>query len=218
MRAPLIQLFLKAPRPGLVKTRLAASIGDDNALAVYHKLVVGQLSRLPDGWPVAIHFTPEDAKAEFSGWLGNQHTFHPQSNGNLGQRLSYAVAHAFREGNERVLCIGADCPELDMSHFLAADEALHQADVVFGPTLDGGYYLIGMKAYHKALFADIPWSTEETLIASLQAAKSCDLKVHLLPELRDVDTVADLAFTIEQGLIVYRSALPEQTTLTASHS
>jgi len=218
MSSPLIQLFLKAPRPGLVKTRLAAAIGDDNALAVYHKLVAGQLSRLPDCWPVAIHFTPADAKAEFSGWLGNEHAFYAQVNGNLGERLSHAVKDAFGQGYERVFCIGADCPELDAALFLAAEEALNEADVVFGPALDGGYYLIGMKAHHKVLFEDIPWSTAETLAASLRAAESADLQVRLLPELRDIDTVTNLAYAIEEGLLVYRSALPEEPTLTTSQS
>lgn len=218
MNAPLIQLFLKAPRAGLAKTRLAASIGDDNALTVYHRLVVGQLSRLPADWPVAIHFTPEDAQNEFSGWLGNQHSFYPQTNGDLGERLSQAVRNAFLQGTQRVFCIGADCPELDESLFYAAENALDKADVVFGPALDGGYYLIGMKAYHKTLFENIPWSTAETLAASLRAAEVAGLRVQLLPELRDIDTVTDLAFGIEQGLIFYHSALPDAITSTTSGS
>jgi len=211
MNKPLIQLFLKAPREGLVKTRLAASIGNENALTVYHNLVVGQLSRLPHDWPVRIHFTPADAEEEFSGWLGNHHTFAAQCEGNLGERLGYAVDQAFRQGHQRVICIGADCPELDEIHFKEAQAALEQADVVYGPTLDGGYYLIGMKASHKALFQKIPWSTSETLSCSLQAARNAGLSTHLLSELRDIDTVSDLALAAEQGLLAYHSPIPAPT-------
>lgn len=218
MKSPLIQLFLKAPRKGFVKTRLAASIGEDNALAIYQKLVIGQLTRLPEKWPITVHFTPEDAEEEFSRWLGGPYTFLPQKTGHLGERLSHAVEQALLQGYPRVYCIGADCPQLDASIFLAAEEALSGADVVFGPALDGGYYLVGMKTYHKTLFEDIPWSTAETLRASIHAAEAAGLRVQLLPKKRDIDTVDDLTVALEQRLIDCDSALADAPILTTTGS
>lgn len=194
MGFPLIQIFLKAPREGFVKTRLAATVGNAAALRIYRDLVVGQLARLPAGWPVEIHFTPADSRSEFTSWIGdaNEFAFCPQVSGSLGDRLHYAVREAFRRRAQRVFCIGADCPELDSAVFAAADRALDDADVVFGPTFDGGYYLVGMKADHPELFDQIPWSTATTLQASVDAAKRAGLRVAFLPTLRDIDTAADL--------------------------
>ncbi len=201
MNLPRIQIFLKAPRPGFVKTRLAASIGDDLSLGVYRQLVSTQFSHLPPDWPVEIHYTPADAGGELLAWIGEGYPFFPQPDGNLGNRLSHAVGTAFKRNHAPVFCIGADCPELVPSIFHHAANLLLTSDLVFGPTLDGGYYLVGMKAHHHCIFEDIPWSSSETLAVSVRAAKANGLTVAILPELRDIDTGLDLAIAMSEGLL-----------------
>lgn len=196
-----VQLYLKAPRPGTVKTRLASTIGESRAAAVYRQLVERQLYALPRGWSLEVHFAPADAEEELREWLGNLE-FVPQADGDLGERLSRGVAEAFQRGVELVFCIGADCPGLKAVHFQQAREFLETgADAVFGPAEDGGYYLLGQKRHHPCLFTDIPWSTDQTLRASLGNAKENGLRTARLPKLYDVDGEADWRRAVEEGLM-----------------
>ena len=195
--------FLKAPRKGHVKTRLAKSIGPKSALLVYRKLVERQLSELPLDQTAEIHYTPEDAFKEMYNWLGDRYVFRQQCKGELGMRLEHAVTDAFTRGAGYVICIGGDCPKLDYVHLDQAAEALKSGayDVVFGPSEDGGYYLIGLNAPYPKLFKDIPWSTEKTLDESLKKVAKLELRLLLLETLYDVDEIADLNRATKEGLI-----------------
>ncbi len=195
-----ILLFLKAPRRGYVKTRLAHSIGPERALATYRALVEGQWLRLPKRERIEVHFTPSDAEFEMRQWLGHEHNFYPQSEGELGARLKLSVQGAFERGATTVFCIGGDCPELNQKHFEQASAALNiDCDVVFGPSEDGGYYLIGLNSPHPELFQDIPWSTRNTLDASLKQAAKLGLQVKLLETLYDIDEIAEMHRAIDDG-------------------
>ena len=196
-----VLVFLKAPRIGNVKTRLARSIGMESALKVYRSLVERQLQELSPKDPVEIHYTPEDARAEMHAWLGDRYDFYPQCEGGLGIRLERAVANAFERGARSVICIGGDCPGLNLTHLEQAIDALQDDyDVVFGPSEDGGYYLIGLRAPHVELFQDIPWSTKTTLEASLKKTSLLGLHVKSLEMLYDIDEIDDLHRATSQGL------------------
>jgi len=200
--APTVLLFLKAPRTGAVKTRLAASIGAQAALRIYRSLAEGQLERLPTGWPTEIHFTPSNGLQNMRRWLGVDRSYKPQAHGDLGERLSVAVEQAFAAGATSVLCIGADCPALDADHLKQAAQALASgADIVFGPANDGGYYLVGLNRPETAIFKNIPWSAENTLGVSLQTADQLGLGVQLLEPLHDVDTIEDLHRAVADGYL-----------------
>ena len=116
-KTSVILVFLKAPRMGHVKTRLAQSIGSKSALNVYRKLVERQLSEIPKDYRIEIHFTPGDAIEEIRHWLGNGYGFYPQCEGELGMRLEHSVIDAFKRGADQVICIGGDCPKLDQVYF-----------------------------------------------------------------------------------------------------
>lgn len=191
---PAVLLFLKAPVRGMVKTRLAEAIGEDAALALYRAMGRGQLDRLPPGWRREVHFSPAGTVGLVRDWLGNHVCCYPQVSGDLGARLEAGFAGAFGRGAPMVCAIGGDCPGLVARHFQEARAVLEsqQADVVFGPTEDGGYYLVALREPLPALFRGIPWSCEQTLAASIQAAKSLGKVVHLLQPLADVDTLEDL--------------------------
>jgi len=214
----IIILFVKFPQPGQVKTRLARTVGDEVAVGIYRQLVMRlvRMLRRVDVEEVRICFDPAEKHLEIDRWLrpvwltmGEEDSageepvnetalvFRPQSTGDLGERLESAFSETFRESEEvgssaaRVIAIGSDCIEIDEGTFQGTWKALETRDVVFGPTADGGYYLIGMNLSHPVLFENIPWSTEKTLETSLKRAGESGLKVAVLDEKNDIDTEED---------------------------
>ncbi|HWA84662.1 MAG TPA: TIGR04283 family arsenosugar biosynthesis glycosyltransferase [Opitutus sp.] len=186
-KPPLLLVFLKAPRPGFAKTRLAAALGPERALDVYRALVVRQLREIPAGWPVEIHFTPADAEAEMRAWLGPMPSYVAQTDGDLGRRLRHAFAGAFDRGASRVIVIGGDCPELDDDTFHETALRLARADVVLGPAVDGGYYLLALRRAAPSLFSNIPWGTSHVLGTTFARAGRLGLARELLVPKSDVD-------------------------------
>lgn len=189
---PTVLLFLKVPEPGRVKTRLAAELGEAEAVAIYRRLAERQLAAVPAEWPVQIHFAPVDGEAAMVAWLGRApgRSFRPQADGGLGERLARATEQAFAEGAQAVLLIGGDCPGLDEPLLCQAARVLADHDAVLGPAQDGGYYLLGLKGAGD-VFADVRWSTAvvaEQTRAHLRRHGWCWAE---LPVLRDVDTAAD---------------------------
>lgn len=199
---PAILLFLKAPRRGHVKTRLAHHVGPERALQAYRALVARQWAALPKKANIEVHYTPHDAINEMQQWLGQEEQYFPQSEGELGVRLGNSVQDAFERGTRTVTCIGGDCPQLEERHFVQASQLLDDGhDVVFGPSEDGGYYLIALRSPLPELFKDIPWSTRSTLKASLEKAEGLNLKVAMLETLYDIDEAAELERALADGLI-----------------
>lgn len=184
-------IFARAPRLGQVKTRLAAEVGSQSALDIYSQLLALLLESLKSLKHVEIAFAPPDAEAELRPLLPASWKLRPQIEGTLDARLVHAFDHAFSEGASKVAIIGSDCPYVTPHHIRQGFAALNQADAVFGPATDGGYWLVALKAPHPELFQDIPWSTSEVLARSLANARNSNLKLDLLEILSDVDTKAD---------------------------
>jgi rSAM/selenodomain-associated transferase 1 len=187
----LLIVFVKAPRAGKVKTRLAQSVGANAACLIYQILasrVLTQIESLPG---VQLRFHPATARNEIRPWRRRGWTVAPQGGGDLGQRLKRAFREAFSTRCERVAIIGSDSPELTARDVEDAWSALDGNDVVLGPSADGGYWLVALRKSLPKLFAKIPWSTDRVLAATLASAKSAGLQVHLLRELADVDTEDD---------------------------
>lgn len=187
-----VVIFARAPRLGTVKTRLAATLGHPEALRVYRWLAERTLGTVRSGeqWTWEVRFTPHDAGAEIEQWLGPVPA-HPQAEGDLGERMESAIGEALAAGATSVVVIGTDCPGLDDTLLRAAFHALRETDVVLGPASDGGYYLVGMRDAHRALFRGIPWSCAETLACTVAAARLAGLRVTLLEERHDIDTEPD---------------------------
>ena len=189
----ILLIFAKEPRPGQVKTRLAAEIGADEAARIYQEMgkrIVDQLRG--GGYRSIVCFDPPDAFSALADWLGPQGLeFLPQVEGGLGTRLEAA----FREGFGRataVVVVGTDAPDVDSEVVEEAFRKLKEADLVLGPATDGGYYLLGLRSEAPELFQQIPWSTPAVLAATLERAKTLGLSIATLPPLPDVDTLEDL--------------------------
>jgi rSAM/selenodomain-associated transferase 1 len=160
------------------------------------------LAQLPKHYPLEIHYAPEDALEEMRDWLGEDYSFSPQCEGGLGARLEYAVASTFEQGASAVICIGGDCPKLSYTHLEQTAAALESNyDAVFGPSEDGGYYLVGLNAPYPELFRHIPWSAATTLKESLKQAARRKLRVLQLETLYDVDEIAELNRARNEGLL-----------------
>lgn len=198
-RREALAVFAKPPIAGKVKTRLAADIGPTRAAAVYRELAQRTFA-------VAREFAAEGGTAHlyYDGELddfaaGSGLAVRRQSGGGLGERLAAAHAELFADGFGRVATIGTDCPAVTSSRLVSAFAALREAAAVFGPSEDGGYWLVGQSVEEPGLFADIAWSTEKVLAQSLERAACHDLTVHQVDTLRDVDTLEDLNITKGTG-------------------
>jgi rSAM/selenodomain-associated transferase 1 len=184
-------VFVKAPRPGAVKTRLARTIGASAAGAAYNHLVQTLLHQLHGLTGVDVCFSPDDAASEVQHWLKEGWTSSPQGEGDLGRRLLSAFQRAFRAGAKRVAVIGSDCPSVRVEDIREAWGGLQTHDVVLGPATDGGYWLIGLRQLQPNLFRGVQWSTEDVFAETVRRVQNAGLSVRLLRELTDVDTDRD---------------------------
>jgi uncharacterized protein len=184
-------VFLKAPRVGEVKTRLGLETGMENALGIYRQLLDSLLENLKSFRGVELRVTPNDGGEEIQGWVRPGWVVRKQGTGGLTERLVAAFAEAFASGAERVVVIGSDCPEVTIEDIETAWEALATNDLVLGPAVDGGYWLVGLRRALPEIFSGIAWSSDRVLEKTLQIARQSGLKTHLLRTLNDVDTFAD---------------------------
>lgn len=190
MPIPEILLFAKAPQLGRVKTRLAADVGPDEALRAYQHLLDVLFQQLQDvqGMHLTVVGTPTDSLELLNPWMRKDWKLEAQSDGNLGTRLLVGFQGAFQRGSQPVLAIGADCPGVAPSDLLEAMTQLKTQDLVLGPAVDGGYWLIGMNRLEPGLFQDMPWSQPNLLEETLDKAQKLGLRTGLLRTLEDVDT------------------------------
>jgi len=189
-------LFTRYPEPGRTKTRLIPALGAQGAAALQRRMsetVVAQMAEFAASYPVSPEIRYADGTPQaMEDWLSNDIPCLDQGEGDLGDRLRRAFSQAFAQGAKRVVVIGADCPNLGPPLFAQAFAALEQKDMVLGPAMDGGYYLVGLNQPAPTLFADIPWGSEEVLTATLEQAQALTLSIHLLEPLADVDRPEDL--------------------------
>lgn len=184
-------IFVKAPEPGQVKTRLAETLGAAAAARAYAMLVETLLARLSGFNDVELRYAPETAFSQIEPWLRKGWRARFQGDGNLGDRMQRALAEAFASGAQRAALIGSDCPYVEPSDIEAAWSELEAHDAVFGPAQDGGYWLIGLKQMTPALFESMAWSTDQVLVETLRRARQAGLRIHTLRTLVDVDVEAD---------------------------
>jgi rSAM/selenodomain-associated transferase 1 len=191
-----VLVFVRAPVPGHVKTRLAAAIGDAAALRVYRRLAGHTLAEVralaTEGVEVRVHYAPADAGDAVRAWLGDGPRYLPQADGDLGARMKDALARAFADGAERVVIVGSDLPEASTSLLRRAFEGLEAHPAVIGPARDGGYYLLGLRGMVDGIFDGMEWSTPHVHRETLERFSAAGVEPAVLEVLSDVDTVDDL--------------------------
>ena len=184
-------IFVRPPELGKVKTRLAKTIGDERALAVYRLLLNHTLQiTKPLLFQKFIYYA--DSIVENDQWNQPGYIKRKQFGNDLGEKMQHAFDELFAEGFEKVLIIGSDCYQLQTSTIEKAVDQLHTHSVVLGPTYDGGYYLLGMNAFIPALFENKTWSTDQVLTESIADLTPLNTSYSLLETLHDVDEEADL--------------------------
>jgi uncharacterized protein len=192
-----------------VKTRLAGSIGAPAAADLYRALaehVLEATTPFPGEYERLVFFDPPESLPAMREWLPGVRLM-PQSGPDLGARMADAFARTFARGASRVAIIGTDALSVSRETVRVALSALDRADVVIGPTADGGYYLLALREPRPELFAGIAWSTPA--VAAQTRARCAGLVVRDLPVGRDVDTLEDLRaeWPAVQALLAHRPAL-----------
>jgi rSAM/selenodomain-associated transferase 1 len=190
----LVQVFAKAPVPGEVKTRLIDSLGVHAATRLHCRLVHRTLASVARARLGAAEiWTTEPGAAAFASGCGEALDLpvHMQGDGDLGARMSRAIADGLRRARYAIL-VGTDVPSLRPEDLLEASQALERGcDAVLGPAEDGGYYLIGAARHHAALFAHIPWSEASVMERTRNRLRALGWRWHELAVRWDVDRPQD---------------------------
>ncbi len=188
-----ILLFARYPVPGQAKTRLIPELGPEGAARLHRRMTEHAVAAARSVAAVLTICCTGGRRRDFRAWLGPDLDFAVQPELDLGGRLQWAFERAFRNGSARAMAIGADVPGIAPAILREAFDALDTRDVVLGPAMDGGYYLIGMNRPHPELFAGMAWGTESVCVQTRRAIQRLGLSCHELPVLNDVDRPGDLA-------------------------
>lgn len=189
-------VFTRYPQPGATKTRLIPLLGPEGAARLHRHLVeqtVAKAQRLLRHRDISLEVRFEGCTREaMRQWLGRDCLLQEQPDGDLGQRMGQTFQEAFDAGYERVVMVGTDIPGLSGSLLETALDSLQHYDLVLGPALDGGYYLMGLRKPCGELFHGMPWGTEAVLERTVLAAQRLGLSVKLVTPLQDIDRPEDL--------------------------
>ncbi len=185
----LVQVFAKPPVEGKVKTRLIPELGAAKATEVYRYCLQFTLDLLhASTFQYQIWLAEASNLAIFEGEYCQI-----QQGYNLGDRMIQALLHGLNSNpNEPILLIGSDCLDLTEQHFRQAIKSLDQHELVFLPSLDGGFAMIGCRSIDADIFDNVTWSSEAVLQQTLDNARKLNFRIDLLETVRDIDTLSDL--------------------------
>jgi rSAM/selenodomain-associated transferase 1 len=197
-----ILLFVKYPEKGKMKVRLSVDINEDIIQELYRCFVQDTLTIVKKiDSQLFICFFPVEAQKKFQKWLGSTLLFLSQNGVNLGERMKNSFTDVFTKGFRRAILIGSDSPNLPKRYIEQAFSILQTQDIVLGPTIDGGYYLIGFNTntFTPSVFEDISWGNQTVFQETMMKIKQAHRSFGLLPIWSDVDTIADLKHLIQQA-------------------
>lgn len=195
-------VFAKEPILGFVKTRMRSALSDQQALEL-HTLLTTDVCENLTRWcvcPSDIYYWQGAGQvssaapvflAALSRRLGLN--LRPQSDGDLGEKMSSAVANTFLEGVEGVVLLGADCPFITRATLIKLFEALRNgADAAIVPANDGGYVALALRSAEPYVFSGVDWGSEKVLAQTVARFKSLGWQYKCLPALSDIDRPEDL--------------------------
>ncbi len=183
-------IFVRNPELGKVKTRLAATLGQEKALEIYQQLLAHTLT-VTKNIAVQKFVFYDGSILKQDLWRKNGYHQLLQKQADLGKKMHNAFETILEKGFNKVVIIGSDCIELTQEIILKAFDLLKTNDVVIGPANDGGYYLLGIKKLYPQLFINKQWSTEDVYETTIRDFKESELKYFELPVLIDIDTEED---------------------------
>jgi rSAM/selenodomain-associated transferase 1 len=189
-RATVLAVMARYPAVGEVKTRLAETIGASRACALYRAFLQDIEARFAQG-PRSFVWMFHPPECDFAALVAPGARCLPQVGRDLGARLHNCFRQLCDAGFERVIVIGADVPHVRDAWLDEAEQYLDTVDVVLGPSDDGGYYLVAMRAAHD-IFTGVAMGTPRVLAETLATAARAGLRVHLLPGSFDIDDANDL--------------------------
>ena len=202
-------VFAKNPMPNKVKTRLVPTLSPEQAAALYRAFLVDWCETLDElsHIDMVIAYTPLGSQTDLQALIGNDAIYIPQVGADLGERLASAARWAIEQGYAKILLVGSDSPTLPLSYISQALVMLDSRDIVIGPSVDGGYYLIGFRSGTCAnrsannaaatvpfIFEEIAWSTAQVFQQTVARVRSANATLGILHPWYDVDTAEDLAF------------------------
>ena len=185
----LLLIFTRNPELGKCKTRLAATIGDESALEIY-KFLLAHTVKITSNLNLAKQVYYSVRVRENDIWDSLLYAKKKQIGSDLGERMANAFQAGFADGFEKICIIGSDLFDLSQEDIEQAFAKLDTNDVVIGPALDGGYYLLGLKVMNANIFKDKNWGTATVMKDTLEDLKN--LKIHLLEARNDVDVYEDI--------------------------
>ncbi len=185
-----IIIFVRNPELGKVKTRLAATVGDEQALDIYCQLLNHTMQQASEIAADKFVYYHQQINAD-DIWNGDGFYKKLQTGEGLGDKMKAAFDEIFKAGYNKIIIIGSDCLQLNSSIINAAFDLLDEHDTVIGPATDGGYYLLGMKKKYGFLFDNKAWSTGSVFDESIKDMQQHNLSTGVLPVLTDVDIEAD---------------------------
>jgi uncharacterized protein len=192
--------FMRHPEPGFVKSRLAATVGPDEAARIYERLirrtlgVAADFKRERSEVEIFIFFTPSDKELEIAAAYPGPWRFAHQQGRHLGERMAEAIQQTVHQGYSQVLLVGTDIADLTPADIREAFQALEKGYAALGRAADGGFYLIGLdRPCHSAFQPDI-WGTGEIFARTESILLHAGFEVKRLKERRDIDYFEDLRF------------------------
>jgi rSAM/selenodomain-associated transferase 1 len=183
-------IFIRNPILGKVKTRLAKTVGDEQALNIYKELLQ-HTHDITETLPCHKYVFYADSITEHDIWENNIYRKHLQSGNDLGERMQAAFELLFGKGYQHLCIIGSDNYELTTAIIQQAFDALSQYNAVIGPSADGGYYLLGLSRMQSSLFTNVEWSTDKVLSQTINACYVAGCSYTLLSILLDIDDEKD---------------------------
>jgi hypothetical protein len=189
MNKDLLLIFTRNPELGKVKTRLAATIGDEAALQIYEFLLDHTLEITRD-LGVTKHVYYSETIWENDIWDASVYEKKLQAGNDLGARMKNAFESGFKEGFEKIVIIGSDIYDISSEDVQNAFSALNSHELVIGEAQDGGYYLLGMNRLYTGLFENKEWGTNTVFTDTVSEIE--DRSVFYLPIRNDIDVYEDL--------------------------
>jgi hypothetical protein len=203
-------VFFRYPELGSVKTRLAAAIGDTEALRLHTLLVrrtlgiVYDFKRSHPEVSVLLLVTPPERDEAISRVFPGPWSVVQQEGVHLGERMGRAIQWAMARGAREVVLLGSDIVDIQAADLEAAFARLREGKVVLGPARDGGFYLLGLRQYAEAPFRPVEWGTERILERTSRLFRSAGFQVETLTSRQDIDRPADLKWVQREALFLSR--------------